>query len=1166
MQKKIPNLYRPGFREVKSQNHFTDFQSRSFPELAALKTAKLLGLLCILFCSVCASRAAHRDVLDLSGQWRFALDREDKGIAEKYFDRDLTDKIQLPGILQSQGYGDDIAFYTPWVLGLYDKSWFLREDYKNYTNAGYVKVPFICQPPKHYLGAAWYQTDFEIPQDWKSRREVLFLERPHWESRVWLDGALIGTNKLVWGDGALIGTNNSLCAPHQFELGTGLAPGKHRLTIRVDNRMILPYRPDAHSVSDSLGQSWNGIVGKIEVRSSDPVCIKEMQIYPDIEKHSAKVTLHLFNSSGTNVPAASLKLQAVPKNFSGNSAPQLESTVAIAPGESSIDVQLDMGANFQAWSEFKPMLYELDASLSGDGFQSSFAETFGMREFKADGRKFTLNGREVYFRGTHNGGDFPLTGYPPTDVDWWRKMFVTCKQWGLNHMRFHSFCPPEAAFVAADELGFYLQIECGMWNEFRPGGEMEAMLYLETGRIISAYGNHPSFVLLSASNEAHGNWKPCLTKWVEHYRTADPRRLYTPDTGWAAVDAPGPVKGADYIAVGRLGQGPVRGDSGWFGSNYSASLEGVNVPVLAHELGQWCAYPDYDIIKKFTGYLQPGNYKIFRDSLAAHGMEGKDHAFAAASGRWQLQCYKEEIEANLRTTGTAGFQLLDLHDYIGQGTALVGLLDTFWESKGYAGPEDFRKFCGDTVPLARLKSRVFSSTDPFEVDCEIAHYGAEPIVNAQPRWKVVDASGGVAAQGEFPARDIPIGKGIPLGHVTGDLSKLKAPGVYKLVVSFDKPDVANEWNFWVYPAKLNDAEPHNVFIAHSPDEAAEKLAAGGRVLLLPRNSDLDWTSPPLDNVPIFWNRLMGPKWGRMLGLTCDEKHPALAEFPTESFGDWQWISLLRNVRAVNLETLPRELQPIVQAIDDWNRNYKLGVIFECKSGAGRLLVCSIDIESKLDSRPAAAQLRRSLLDYMGGSDFNPGVNVSASQLAGLFFDSRIMAHLGAKAVVSNQPADALIDGDPNTFWLGVAAKKSGAYASREIRISFPQPVAMNGFVVMPRQNDRDHIGDIREYKLEAGTDATNWQTVSQGTLLSSFSPQAVRFKETVAAKELKLTALSGYGTDTSAALAEFAILYAGPKLTNADGTVIEYRRVRTSSADIDEAGDSTNAAPASRKK
>ena len=192
------------------------------------------------------------ETMSLAGAWRFALDRTDAGVPQKWFTKKLPDKIQLPGILEAQGYGDEISIHTPWVLTLYDHFWYLRADYAAYANAGHVKVPFLCQPPWHYLGAAWYQHDFEIPESWQGKHTTLFLERPHWQSIVWLDGKEIGSN-------------DSLVAPHEYDLGI-LPPGEHHFSIRVDNRMILPYRPDAHSVSDSLDAAWNGIVGKIEFR------------------------------------------------------------------------------------------------------------------------------------------------------------------------------------------------------------------------------------------------------------------------------------------------------------------------------------------------------------------------------------------------------------------------------------------------------------------------------------------------------------------------------------------------------------------------------------------------------------------------------------------------------------------------------------------------------------------------------------------------------------------------------------------------------------------------------------------------------------------------------------------------------------------------------------
>jgi hypothetical protein len=1084
----------------------------------------LPAFLLSLFLSTASSAAAS---LSLSGSWRFGLDPSDSGLTEEWFAKPLPSQIQLPGILQAQGYGNDISTNTPWVLSLYDRNWFLRDDYKAYTRPGEVKVPFLCQPPKHYLGAAWYQRDITIPTSWQGQRVQLFLERPHWETTVWLDDQKVGSC-------------NSLVAPHTYEFGT-IAPGKHTLTIRIDNRMILPYRPDAHSVSDSLGSSWNGIAGTIELRSTTKVWLEDAQVFTDIAKKSAAIKVHLGNITGrAGHGTLSAGNASVPVTWTTNG------------GEASIEV--DFGPEAKLWDEFSPNLQHVDLRLKGEDADDSRELVVGLRDFRAKGRDFILNGRPIYLRGTHNGGDFPLTGYPSTDVDYWRKLFTICRQWGLNHMRFHSWCPPEAAFVAADELGFYLQSECGMWNEISPGTPMAQMLDIETERIIKAYGNHPSFVMLSPSNEPKGHWKEALPIWVAKFRSIDPRHLYTTGTGWSLTDDLGPIHGAaDYVAIGRIGPRRVRGESGWFGRDYSSSLTGLDVPVVAHELGQWCTYNAYDFVSKFTGYLRPGNFEIFRNSLASHGLLNKAHDFAMASGRFQFECYKEEIEANLRTPGLAGFQLLDLHDYVGQGTALVGLLDTFWEPKGYATPAEFRQFCSSTVPLARLTNRVFTTKDTFEIPVEVAHYGPVPLTNVTARWQVIAADGSPTAEGTWPSMNIPIGKSFPLGNVKLDLSKLAAPAEYRLVVNFGAGLGRNTWNFWLYPSVPDLSVQGGVTVTRSWDEAESKLAAGGIVLFLPKPAELDWTSPPLDRVPVFWNRLMNPGWGRMLGLWCDTNHPALAQFPTAANCDWQWTELLRQCRAINLDRLPSGLQPIVEPIDDWNRNYKLGLIFEAKVGPGRLLACALDLDSELQNRPVAAQLRRSLLDYMAGNKFQPSVGVSASAMRQLFFDTRIMRRLGAQAQADGANGNALVDGDPNTFWVSPTNRRGeGRKYPHEVVITFPAAVAMSGLVLMNRQNDRDHLGDIRTYTVQTSEDGESWHDLMQGELGSTWSPATIKFKEAITTAHLKLVALSGFGTDITASLADVAILYAGPRLPELTESAVEYKRVRSSSTDVDE--------------
>jgi hypothetical protein len=937
--------------------------------------------------------SANSNTVPLAGEWRFAMDPKDVGKTENWMGRALPDKIKLPGILQSQGYGNDIGLDTPWVAALPRsdpddpgapftlKRWWRLPEYQAYTKPGNIKVPYLSQPPKHYLGVAWYQRDIEIPAGWQGKVVQLYLERPRWGSEVWIDDKQVGTG-------------NSLVAPHEFQLGV-LSPGKHTLSIRLDNRMtVVPgppsppnrpanappipaYRPDGHSVSDALGQTWNGIVGQIELRAKSPVFIADAQVFPNVTTKSALIKVSLGNTTGQG-GSGTLRVGTT-------SAPI---TWTDKGGEGTIQVTL--GPDAKLWDEFHPNLTHLDVALSGDGAAAQAASdsvhlSFGLREITHDGPKMLLNGREINLRGTHSGGDFPLTGYPATDVDSWKKIIQICKDHGLNHIRFHSWCPPEAAFQAADELGFYLQPECGMWNNFSNPG-MAEMLEAETTRMQQAYGNHPSYLLLSPTNEPAGAWQRVLPQWAGRWYEKDPRRLYAENTGRVSLRDVGPT-----FAITAL-----RGPGGWFGRDYGGTnqdrgnpgggpaatrpaVQMAQYPIVTHEVGQWCAYPDFDLIKKFTGYLQPGNYEIYRDSAAAHGVLDRNKEWAYNSGKFQVACYKEEIEANLRTPALSGFQLLDLHDYLGQGGALVGVLDPFWESKGYVTPEEFRRFCSETVPLARMRNYVLKTSDAFSIPLEMAHYGASPIRTATPYYKIVDSAGKTVKEKDLPAREIPIGKNIPLGTAEADLSQFASPMHYKLIVGLRGTKIENDWNFWLYPAQVETTAPADILLTGNWKEAQAKLAAGGKVLYTPPANELDDTCPPLNNVPVFWNRLMNPKLEAMLGLVCDAKHPALAQFPTDTWCDFQWTELVRNVRAINVEHAPRELRPIVSAIDDWARNYKLGVLFECRVGPGTLLVSAIDLQSNLERRTTASQLRKSVLSYMAGGNFDPKIALTAAQ-------------------------------------------------------------------------------------------------------------------------------------------------------------------------------------------
>ncbi len=902
---------------------------------------------------------AEDGAVSLAGPWRFCLDREDAGQSQKWPARTLpgNQRIQLPGILQTQGHGDEITAETAFVAALpRDMAWYQRPEYARYTKPGQVKVPYLSQPVRHYLGVAWYEREIEIPANWSGQRVELFLERTRWETTVYLDGRRVGSC-------------HSLVTPHSYDLGT-MAVGLHRLSIRIDNRMIFPYRPDGHSVSDAEGGTWNGMVGRIELRPTPPVWLDDVQVFPDLKTQSAQVRVRIGNMSGE--PGSG--------TLTIGTAQRVVSWLKTG-GEATLRIDV---RDRTPWSEFSPVLEQLRVVLASSKGTHQRRVRFGMREIKVAGKQILLNGELLHLRATHDGGGFPLTGYPPTDVASWKRIFGICQQWGMNGMRFHSWCPPEAAFDAADEMGFYLQPDCGMWNAFERDGKMLALLNEETERLLKAYGNHPSMILLNATNEPAGQYNAQLPQWDRKWRAADSRRLYADGTGRPAAADAEHRYAADYLVTNRppASRAPGRGPSGWFGGDYEEGLHDVAAPVIGHETGQWCAYPNFDTIAKFTGYLVPGNYEIWRDAARENGVLEKNRALAHASGRFQVACYKEEIEASLRTPSYSGYELLDLHDYLGQGGALIGVLDAFWESKGYATPEEYRQFNSSTVLLARLKERVFTTADTLTAQVEMAHFGPKPLANARPSWKIVGAEDAVVAAGQWEAGTIPRGKNRVIGNVSQDLSHLAAPACYRLVVELEGEVVArNEWKFWLYAEKPRQPVPPNVVVTHNWPQAEKALMRKERVLFLAGPQHLPIDTPRITTVPIFWNRLMNPDGAWMLGLLCAEGHAALTGFPSEAHCDWQWIDVARGAPAIRLQGALAGIDPLVQPIDDWNRSWKLGLLFECRVGSGMLMVCSIDLDS---DRPGAESLRQSILNYMGGSHFSPGVDAEMAQLGAVF--------------------------------------------------------------------------------------------------------------------------------------------------------------------------------------
>jgi hypothetical protein len=943
-------------------------------------TARAVPLALALLALLPSLARTSDDVLPLAGTWRFELDRDDEGIAAGWERRELEHSIRLPGALQAQGYGDDVTPETKWTGEIVDQSYFTSPRYAKYREPGNVKVPFWLQPDKVYVGAAWYQRDVEVPPSWQGRRVVLHLERPHWQTVVWLDNHIVSSN-------------DSLSTPHQHDLGN-VAPGKHRLTVRVDNRLVVDVGPNSHSVTDHTQGNWNGIVGRVELRATDPVWIDDLQAYPNVATKSVTVKGRI--GCATGAPGrGTLRLTAEPYNATSlPAAAAMDVPVAWEAQGGSFEASLTLGPDARTWDEFAPALYRVTAKLGTAGDERT--TSFGLREVATAGTQFVVNGRKAFVRGTLECAIFPRTGHPPTDVESWKRIVRIAKAHGLNDIRFHSWCPPEAAFVAADELGFYLQVEVASWANTTArvgvGLPIDAWLYRESDRILEAYGNHPSFLLMPYGNEPAGRDREYLGRWVSHYKTKDPRRLYTSASGWPQIPEnqfhvwPDPR----IQAWGAGLKSRVNSLAPETTTDYREFIRSRAVPVISHEIGQWCVYPNLDETAKYDGPLKARNFEIFRDTLVANGMGGQARDFLHASGKLQTLLYKEEIESALRTPGMGGFQLLDLHDFPGQGTALVGVLDPFWDSKGYVTAAEFSRFCGPTVPLARLAKRVFTTDETLTAEVEVAHFGPAPLPQAKATWRLVGEDGRAVARGSFAAQDIPVDNGTALGRLSAPLAGLAAPRRYRLVVSLDGARIENDWDVWVYPPRVALDSPAGVTVATSLDEALPALRKGGRVLLLipPSRVRGDDQGPvALGFSSIFWNTAWTKRQApHTLGVLCDPKHPALARFATEGHSNWQWWYLVSRAGAMILDGLPAQLVPTIQVIDDWFTNRRLGLAFEARVEGGRLLVCSIDLGSNLDANPVARQLRHSLLYYVASARFQPQVALAAEQLRGLVAD------------------------------------------------------------------------------------------------------------------------------------------------------------------------------------
>jgi hypothetical protein len=608
------------------------------------------------------------------------------------------------------------------------------------------------------------------------------------------------------------------------------------------------------------------------------------------------------------------------------------------------------------------------------------------------------------------------------DMASWRRYMQVCKAYGLNHVRFHSWCPPEAAFAAADEAGIILQPELPFWGDFNAADTvLMAFLHKEGENILREYGHHPSFRMFALGNELWGSIET-MARFIEDFRQMAPDKLYTFGSNYY-LGYQGVSTGMDYFTTCRVGgeawgsyNTHTRGsfsfadaaDGGMINHfrpnatmNFEEGCQLSAVPVISHETGQFQTYPDYSEIAKYTGVLRPCNLEVFRQRLDSAGMGNMAHHFHRASGRWSYLLYKQDIEMNLRTPSMSGFQLLDLQDYPGQGSAYVGMLDAFLDSKGLCTPEEWRQFCSPVVPLLVADSYCYTNGDTLTARLQVANYSASSLAGHTLTARLGSM---------HKAFTIPDGEGLlDVGIASFRLNSISKARQLTLELSISDTPYRNTYPLWVYP-KNQTLSKDGIIIAHElSDDVVQQLVQGRRVLLM-----LDSTSqtPNVEQLTVgglfqsdYWNYRMfrtisennhRPVSPGTLGIVCNPQHPLFSLFPTEEHTNWQWWPVVKESRPLILDNLSSLLpslsdyRPLVQVIDNAERNHKLGLVFEfsVSSGrrfarAGRLLVVMSNLEQAA-RWPEGRQFYASLLHYMHSHSFAPTALISAEQLRALF--------------------------------------------------------------------------------------------------------------------------------------------------------------------------------------
>ena len=826
-----------------------------------------------------------------------------------------------------------------------------------------------------FTGEATYSKEIIIPDTWEDKAIFLNIERTK-PSRVYVNRELVAKNSRI-------------SASQKYDLSGFLTPGKHTLEIVVNNADSIPpiIARSSNAVAESTQTNWNGILGDFYLEAKNPFHVGNINVAETPDGEAAKITLDFSQRA----PAGHI----IKGRLNGREFDKAR----IKTGSSSLELELPLNG-VELWSLGNPKVHQLEFEIIDNWGETVdlFKTQTGFRTFKTDGSNFLLNGKPVFLRGTVNAAVFPATAYAPTDIEPWIEYFTTLKEYGLNHVRFHSWTPPAAAFEAADQTGIIILTELPIWGELDRDLAFHNRFLTEDLRgIIDDYSIHPSFALFSTGNELWGDIS-LMGEYMKNARSLNPRILSTYGSN-VYLGMNGRIGEEDFVLAAKTGDDIdkwVRGSvsfadsdtGGYFNStyperksDYSGLAQAMGVPVISHEVGQYQSYPDFSEIELYTGPLKPDNLMEFKKRAVESGTFSRWQRFLEASGKWAAKLYKAEMEKAQRSKGIGGFELFGIQDYPGQGTALIGILNPFMQSKGFVTPEEWKESCDDVMVLAEFPKYVFSEGEKVEIPVCIVNYSenADPI--GKIKWETEILEGEI---------NVKPGYGILENeNVTFTLPSIDNPEKMTLTLASDDGKVKNSYDFYVYPRETKAVK--NVTVTDNVAEALILLDQGQRVILCPDSTTVAQASVGPLFTTDFWNYRMfrticdemglEPSPGT-LGLYINSQHSALNKFPTDSHTDWQWYAIVANSHPLIIDRLPKDFTPIVEVIDNVERNFRLALMFECKVEKGKLLVISANLK-QLEKYPEGRWLLQSVKEYAASKEFNPALTLSADQLVNL---------------------------------------------------------------------------------------------------------------------------------------------------------------------------------------